>query len=309
MRRVMRNLVPALLLLFPIAAGAQTSKLTSVQKVVEGVWMAQTSQGSNVGWFLVGDEVIAVDSGNDAATGQAVLEKIEETAHKPVRYLIVTHAHGDHGGGAGAFAAAGAEIVCHENAASGLTPIIAASLRKKPGLLAFSERFGLLGATRRVAVYYLGPAHTAGDIVVLLPEEKVLFTGDVVLATGAPYMQSADVDPDGWEKILGRLAQLDVNKIVPGHGALGTKKAIDDTFGYIKKVEDVARTIVDENVDENLIEARLRVPDMGLEASTITPTLLGNVRAVVRAQKKKAATTPATTPAAKPAKAPAAKKS
>ncbi len=306
MRRGMRILLPVLLLFLPIAAGAQTPKVTNVQKVAEGVWMAQTSQGSNVGWFLVGEEVVAVDAGSDKATGEAVLEKIQETAHKPVRYLVVTHAHGDHGGGAGAFAAAGAEVVCHESATPGLVQIVAQSSRTKSGVLAFTDRLALLGGARRVAMYFLGPAHSAGDIVVFLPEEKTLFAGDVVLATGAPYMQSPDVDPEGWEKILERLAQLDVEKVVPGHGALGARKAIADTYAYVKKINDAARILVKENVSENLIEARLRQPDSGIDAAMITPDLLGNVRAVARALLKKK---PAPTPASKPAKPPAGKKS
>jgi cyclase len=305
MKRVLRGLVPALLLLFPIAAGAQTPKVTSVQKVVEGVWMAQTSQGSNVGWFLVGDQVVAVDAGSDAATGHAVLEKIQETAKKPVRYLVVTHPHGDHGGGAGAFAAAGAEVVCHENTVPGLSPIVVPASKTKSGLLAFSERLDILGGARRVAAYFLGPAHSAGDIVVFLPEAKVLFTGDVVLATGAPYMQSPDVDPAGWEQILNRLGQLDVEKVVPGHGGLGTRKSIADTFAYVKKINDAARILVDENVNESLIEARLRQSDSGIDGSLITPDLLGNVRAVARALKKK----PAPAPAPRAARPPAGKKS
>jgi len=305
MRLGMRILAPAILLSFPIAALAQAPKVTNVQKVAEGVWMAQTSQGSNVGWFLVGEEVVAVDAGSDNATGQAVLEKIQETTHKPVRYLVVTHAHGDHAGGAGAFAAAGAEVVCHEGATPGLSQIVAASSKTKAGVLAFSDRLALLGGVRRVAIYFLGPAHSADDIVVFLPEEKTIFTGDVVLATGAPYMQSPDVDPEGWENILERLAQLDVEKVVPGHGGLGARKAIADTFAYVKKINDAARLLVKENVNESLIEARLRQPDAGIEASLITPDLLANVRAVARALKKK----PAPAPASKPARPPAGKKS
>lgn len=304
MRRCMPGLVPVLLLLAPIVAGAQTSKVTSVQKVADGVWMAQTSQGSNVGWFLVGDEVVAVDAGGDAATAQAVLEKIQETAHKPVRYLIVTHAHGDHGGGAGVFAAAGAEVVCHESAVQALKLVTNQTLRKRPGLLSFSDRFALFGEARRVAVYFLGAAHTASDIVVLLPEEKVLFAGDVVLATAAPNMQSSEVDAEGWEKLLARLQQLDVDKIVPGHGGVGTKKAIEDTRGYVKKVLDVARVIAAENVIDGMVETRLRQQDMGFDPAAITPGLVSNVQAVARSLKKKGV--PAPSP--KAGKAPAAKK-
>ncbi len=296
MRRSARSLFPALLFLLPIAAAAQVSKVTSVEKVADGTWMARTSLGSNVSWFVVGEEVIAVDAGSDAETGKAVLEKIQETAHKPVRYLIVTHAHGDHGGGAGAFAAAGAEVICHENAAPALLPIVAPSSRTKSGLLAFSERLALVGGTRRVVAYFLGPAHTAGDILVFLPDDKVLFPGDLALATAGPYMQSPDVDPAGWEKVLARLSQLDVEKIVPGHGGVGTRKAIAETLAYVKNVNDAARMLVREKVGDDQIEARLRRPDSGIDPAGITPDLLANVRAVMRVEKAKQAPAPSPKP-------------
>jgi glyoxylase-like metal-dependent hydrolase (beta-lactamase superfamily II) len=296
MRRGVRILLPALLLLFPIVSQAQPSRVTSVEKVADGVWMATTDQTSNVGWFLVGDEVVVVDAGADAATGKALLDKIQETAGKPVRYLIITHAHGDHAGGTGVFVAAGADVICSESSAPGLAPLVGGASKGKSGLLALSERLLLFGNTRRVAIYFLGPAHTAGDIVVLLPDEKVLFSGDIALGKRAPYMQSPDVDPRGWENILARLAKLDIEKVVPGHGTLGTRQAIADTYGYVKKVNDLAHTLVLEKVNETLIEARLQRPDTELEPASITPDLIANIRAVMRWEIGKLAATPAPKP-------------
>jgi cyclase len=296
MRRGARILLPALLLLFPIVSEAQPSRVTSVEKVADGVWMATTDQTSNVGWFLVGDEVVVVDAGADAATGKALLDKIQETAGKPVRYLIITHAHGDHAGGTGVFVAAGADIISSESSAPSLAPLVGGASKGKSSLLALSERLVLFGNTRRVAIYFLGPAHTAGDIVVLLPDEKILFSGDIVLGKRAPYMQSPDVDPSGWENILARLAKLDIEKIVPGHGTLGTRQAIADTYGYVKKMNDLAHTLVLEKVSETLIEARLRRPDTELEPASITPDLIANIRAVMRWEVGKAAATPAPKP-------------
>jgi glyoxylase-like metal-dependent hydrolase (beta-lactamase superfamily II) len=305
MRRFLRSLTPVLLLLSPVVSQAQASKVTSVEKVVDGVWMAQTDQGVNAGWILVGDEVIAVDAGNDAATAKVLLEKIQETAGKPVRYLVITHAHGDHAGGASAFVAAGAQIVCSENAAAALATFAAASTRPRLSMLAFSERFAMFGPKQRVAIYFLGAAHTAGDIVVLLPDQKVLFSGDLALVKRAPYMQSPDVNPKGWENALNGLSRLDVDKVVPGHGTLGNRQAIGETLGYVKKVNELAQLMVGENVSETLIEARLRQPDTGVEAAAVTPELIANIRAVMRAEKAK----PGAAPAPKPTKAPAGKKS
>jgi len=305
MRLGTRILLPALLLLFPFVSEAQPSRVTSVEKVAEGIWMAATDQSSNVGWFLVGEEVVVVDAGSDAATGKALLDKIQETtAGKPIRYLIITHAHGDHAGGTGVFVAAGAEVISSENAAPGLAPLVGAASKGKSGLLAFSERLVLFGNTRRVAIYFLGAAHTAGDIVVLLPDEKILFSGDVVLSKRAPYMVSPDVSPKGWEDTLARLAKLDIEKVVPGHGTLGTRQAIADTYGYVKKVNELAHTLVLEKVSETLIEARLRRPDTELDPAAITPELIANIRTVMRWEIRK----PAATPAPRPTKAPAAKK-
>jgi glyoxylase-like metal-dependent hydrolase (beta-lactamase superfamily II) len=305
MRRSLRSLIPAFLLLSPVVSEAQSSKVTSVEKVVDGVWMAQTDQGVNAGWILVGDEVIAVDAGNDAATAKVLLEKIQETAGKPVRYLVITHAHGDHAGGASVFVAAGAQIVCSENAAPALTTFAAAATRPRLSMLTFSERFAMFGAKQRVAIYFLGAAHTAGDIVVLLPDQKVLFSGDLALGKRVPYMQAPDVNPKGWENALAVLSRQDIDKIVPGHGTLGTRQAIADTLSYVKKVNELAQLLLSENVNETLIEARLRRPDTGVEAAAVTPELIANIRAVMRTDKTK----PGAAPAPKPSKAPAGKKS
>ena len=305
MRRFLRSLTPALLLMSPGISQAQASKVTSVEKVVDGVWMAQTDQGVNAGWILVGDEVIAVDAGNDAATAKVLLEKIQETAGKPVRYLVITHAHGDHAGGAATFAAAGAQIVCSESAAPALAASAAAATRPRLSMLAFSERFAMFGAKQRVAIYFLGAAHTAGDVVVLLPDQKVLFSGDLALGKRIPYMQSPDVNPKGWENALNVLSRIDVDKVVPGHGTLGTRQLIGDTLGYVKKVNELAQLMIGENVSETLIEARLRRPDTGIEEAAVTPEFIANIRAVMRADRAK----PAAAPAPKPTtKAPAGKK-
>jgi cyclase len=297
MRWSSRASIVALLVSIPLVLQAQSSPVTAVEKVADGIWMAQTDKGSNAGWFLIGDEVVAVDAGSDPATGKALLEKIQETAGKPVSYLVVTHAHGDHAGGVAPFVAAGAQVLCQENAAAAVASLVQG--HAKAGLLALSDRLAFVGGPRRAGIYFLGPGHSNGDLFVFLPDDKVLFSGDLALAGRAPYMQSSDVDAKGWENILGRLAQLDVDKIVPGHGKRGTRQALAETYAYVKKVNELARMMLAERVPEDLVEARLRRPNSGIEPTAITPELVANVRGVMRADTAKAATP--TAPPAKPA--------
>lgn len=294
--------------LLPLLAAGEAA--LSVQRLGEGIWAAQPEQGANVGWFVLGDGVVVVDSGPDAATAKAILEKIQETAGKPVRTLVLTHDHGDHVGGAAIFAAAGAEVICHENAAGAVAHVLQSSSKARPGFFALSERLAFLGQPRRAAVYWLGTAHTKGDLIVLLPDDKILFTGDLVTSARLPDMHSSDVDPKGWEQILMRLAALDVDRIVPGHGAVGPRQGISDTLAYVHKVNELAKLFLDTRIPEELYTLKLRDPDNRIENVPVTEDHIDNVKAVIRwerARREKPSPTPAPTSA--PTKAPVKKKS
>ena len=293
-----------------LASAAVAQPQMNVVKLAEGVWAAEIDGGANVGWFLASDGVVVVDSGNDAATARVILEKIAETAGKPVRYLVLTHAHGDHAGGIPTFAAAGARILCHENAAPAAASLLQPAAGKtSEGVIAISDRMVFFGGARRAAVYFLGAGHTNGDLVVLLPEEKILYAGDLVLHGKLPYLQSADADPRSWEQILTRLAALDVARVVPGHGTVGDRQAIGDTLAYLRKVNQLATDFIRTSVPDELYDMKLREPDNRIENVIIGPDHIANVKAAVkleraRLEKLAAAQKNAATPGPAPARAP-----
>jgi cyclase len=290
MKRMVRILMLVLLALIPgrLAAQAQAaSKVLTVESLADGVWQAETDQEVNAGWFLLGDAVVAVDCGSDEATGKALLQKIAETAHKPVRFLIITHAHADHAGGVAPFVAAGATVLCQENAATGIGQLIATQSKSRSGLMAVFEGLGFVGGSRRVAIYYMGAAHSRGDLVVFLPDDKVLFTGDVVSTKKIPYMQSPDVDPPGWERILGLLLQIDADRIAPGHGPSGNKESIASTLAYVQKVNQLAQQMVADDVPDALVEAKIKFKE-----ENVNEPLVQNVKAAIRAEKARLAAGP-----------------
>lgn len=287
MKRMTRILPLLLLALIPgqLAAQAQAaSKVLTVESLADGVWQAQTDQDVNAGWFLLGDAVVAVDCGSDEATGKAILQKIAETARKPVRFLIITHSHADHAGGVAPFVAAGATVICQENAATGVGQLIATESKSRSGLMAVFDGVGFVGGSRRIAIYYMGAAHTRGDLVVFLPDDKVLFTGDVVSTKKIPYMQSPDVDPAGWERMLGPLLQIDADRIAPGHGPSGNKQSIAATLAYVHKVNQLAHEMVADDVPDALVEAKIKFKE-----NTVNEPLVLNVKAAIRAEKARLA--------------------
>jgi glyoxylase-like metal-dependent hydrolase (beta-lactamase superfamily II) len=308
-----RRLVVSLILLAglaPAAAFAQTK--IDARKVVEGVWASPTPGGSNVGWFLLGDGVIAVDAGVSEEVGRSLVEEIQKTTGKKPRYLIVTHAHRDHAGGAAAFAAAGAQIICSEKAAPGLLFLLDAAARADAGkaaspkpagtpvVLTVSERSLFVGGqSRRAEIYYLGPGHTQGDLVIVLPTDGILFSGDLAVNGVLPFVRSSDVDPKGWQRLLPRLAALKIEKMVPGHGAIGPREGIADTAAYISRVNEIVTRLLLTNPSDTMIDAQLRAPENTIENVKITPDHVANVKAVyqlAKAEHDKPAPSPTATP-------------
>lgn len=313
-RRLAIGLVLAAGLAVPTAS-AQT-RIAS-EKIAEGIWAAPTPGGANVGWFVVGDAVVAVDAGASEEVGRALVDEIQKTTGRKPRCLVVTHAHRDHAGGAPAFAAAGAQIVTAEKSAPGVLFVLDAASRAASGsksaapgktaaplVMTVAERSVLLGTgPRRAEIDYLGPAHTQGDLVVVLPSDGVLFSGDLAANGVLPYLRSADVDPKGWDRILARLGALKVEKMVPGHGAIGPREGIVDTAAYIRRVNEIALKFVLANVPESMYELELHGPENVIENVPLTPEHVANVKAVcqfLKAGREQGPATPAPSPTPTP---------
>jgi cyclase len=296
------------------AAVAWTAPLAAestlkVERLADGVWAAAPPQGANVGWFLFGDGVIAVDAGANAGIAADILKTIGETAGKPVRAVIVTHSHADHSGGVRAFVAAGARVICQENAAGQLLNYVSQAatnpgdpLAGKPGMRpvieSISRRAVLLDGIHNVQLYYPGPAHTAGDLIIYLPTDKILFAGDIASNGRMPYMQSSDVDPLRWQRALETLAGIPVEKMVPGHGAIGPTSGIADSYAYVKRVNELAAKLVQSGIPDDGIEARVRSPENLIPNVPVNDEHIGNVKSAVRAIRKEeeAPTTPTPAP-------------
>ncbi len=227
-----------------LAAWAAAAVAQDVQPVavVPGVWMVQGAAAlgssanrnfiSNAAFVVTGDGVVVIDALGSPVLAQELVAAIARITAQPIRHVIVTHYHADHVYGLQVFKALGATITAHrdgqaylhsENAAlrlqasrEELAPWVDESTR-----LVAADRW--LSQTTRMTVggvdFVLepaGPAHTAEDLVVVLPQHSVLIAGDLVFRGRLPFVGQAD--SGHWIQGLSRLLQHDVRTIVPGHG-------------------------------------------------------------------------------------------
>ena len=102
----------------------------------------------------------------------------------------------------------------------------------------FSDRLTLDVGGTAVELIAVGPAHTAGDVVVHVPAARTVFTGDIVFNGGTPIIWEGPVD--GWLDACRLILDLDVDTVVPGHGPLAGKDSVREAAAYLRFVHERA---------------------------------------------------------------------
>ncbi len=130
------------------------------------------------------------------------------------------------------------------------------ALRPALPTMAFEQTMRLFKRDREIHLYYLGRAHTEGDVFVYLPREKLVVTGDAVIGW-TPFM--GDGYPEDWVRTLARLEQLDFTQMLMGHGEPAGKDWLRVFRGYIEDLVEAVRR--EAAAGATLDEVKQRVPD------------------------------------------------
>jgi glyoxylase-like metal-dependent hydrolase (beta-lactamase superfamily II) len=282
-----------------------------LHEVADGVWAYLQPDGgwgwSNAG-LVTGDATsLLVDTLFDLRLTGEMLEAMRRVtpAAERIDTVVNTHANGDHCYGNALVA--GSDIIASARCAQEMTELPASAmagvLRAAPTLgpagefLArifapfsfdgietalptetFEGRLDMAVAERPVTLLEVGPAHTAGDVVVHLPDDGVVFTGDILFHGGHPIVWAGPVA--NWIAACDRVLELDPSVIVPGHGPLATPSAVEDLKSYFEFLTTQARLRHDAGM--SALEAALDI-DLGPYAGWgEAERLVANVRALYR---------------------------
>jgi glyoxylase-like metal-dependent hydrolase (beta-lactamase superfamily II) len=230
----------------------------AIEQVAERVHVipdARVEFVPNVG-IVVGDRaVLVVETAMGRSNGERILEAARALADDRPLLLTTTHFHPEHAFGAEPIAAEATYVTNAAQAAeladkgaeyvemfSGFGPELAELLDGvqlvQPHVVYEGERARIdLGGIQAELLYH-GPAHTRGDQLVLLPDEGILFAGDLVENRFLPIFPDDDANGDLWLAMLDRLDALEPAVVVPGHGALGDRALIDELREYLVAVRE-----------------------------------------------------------------------
>ncbi|WAZ24683.1 MBL fold metallo-hydrolase [Streptomyces cinnabarinus] len=232
-------------------SGSATRLRTELTEVADGVYAHLQPDGgwclSNAGVVAGPEGLVLVDTAATAARAAALREAVDGLGRGPVRVLVNTHHHGDHTHGNGAFG--GATVVAHARtraemvknglALTGVWPDVAwGDLSVRLPDLTFTDELTLYQGDREIRLLHLGPAHTNDDVVAWLPEERVLFAGDIAMAGSSPFVLMGSVS--GSLAVLARLRALRPRTVVCGHGPVRGPEVLDETEEYLRWIQRVA---------------------------------------------------------------------
>ena len=210
---------------------------------------------SNAGFVITRDGVVVIDALGSPALARRLLAEIRRHTDKPVTHVILTHYHADHIYGLQALKAAGAKVIAHQAAREymnsdnarlrleasrkELAPWVDQDTQLVPADEWLTGERELAVGGVRLQIKPVGPSHTPEDLVIFLPQEKVLFAGDLVFRNRIPYVGQADSRQ--WIKTLDALLAFDAAVILPGHGPVSThaRKDMELTRDYLVHLRTV----------------------------------------------------------------------
>ena len=232
---------------------------------------------SNAGLIVDGDATLLVDTLFDLPLTGEMLAAMRDAAPaaKRIEKLVNTHANADHTWGNQLVR--DAEIIASKGCAEEFdhftpeffremmgrtretgvlgeflehcfSPFDVTGVELTPPTTIFSDEKTIKVGDRTVHLYNVGPAHTRGDILVHLPDDRMVFSGDILFVGGHPVIWDGPID--NWRRACDRLLSLDIDLVVPGHGPIAGKPEVRRFRAYLDEIEHETRQRFDAGMDE-----------------------------------------------------------
>lgn len=229
---------------------------------------------TNLGFIVSDQGVLVINSGPSQRVAQALHAAIKKITSKPVKWVVNVNSQNHHWLGNAYFKSLGVVIIAHKEADRVMHEVGDMQLSANKTLLKekaagtnlvypselIDESRELKVGDITIQLIHFGRAHTPGDIALWLPQQKIIFSGDIVFTERMLAVIPLG-DSNGWVQAFDKLMQLKPDTIVPGHGHSTTpEKARKDTHDYLvylraatKKALDKGEMMQDtvDNVDQS----------------------------------------------------------
>jgi len=190
--------------------------------------------------FITTSQGVIVTDPINAEAATWLKSEIKKLTDQPVRYVVYSHHHNDHITGGSVFAD---QAIFVSHAAARANILQAADPTTPVPDITFTDRMFIDLGGKHVELIYTGKNHSDNSLVVLLPQNKLLFAVDFIPVETVAYRTMKNDYPDDWIESLKRVEELDFDTLVPGHGKIGRKEHVHMFRGYL---EDLRASVLEQ---------------------------------------------------------------
>jgi cyclase len=240
----------------------------TMKQLKPDVWAGIGGAGGNSTIIVGKTGVIVVDAKQTEPGAKDLLAEIAKITPKPVTTVFLTHSDGDHVNGLVAYPA-GVKIIAHENNKKELEAALAAGGRgapppdRLPSQVVTKQKETMTIDGVKLELYHWAPAHTSGDLIVYLPDQKIVATGDIIVANRADDNPNIHAEKNGstagWLTNVKGIVGLNADTYVPGHGDLLTKADVQRKLTATTERRAKIAAMVKEG--KSLDEIKAALPD------------------------------------------------
>ena len=227
----------------------------------------------NAGGIALRNFSIAIDSTMYVKTGELLLRNLESKFGVPVKYLIITHYHGDHIFGIKPFkdlcvlsSELTSKIMTNDETKTRYAEFIKGVAKEGPigeGIeyivptLLFKDKLTIQDEDLHIKIHHTG-GHTAGSSFISFPHEKVVFAGDLIFENTFPYAGDPTCDPELLINALKKMQEINADIYIPGHGPI--MKGASSLNRHIKFYNEF-KNIVKDAIRDKTTSEKVSVPD------------------------------------------------
>ena len=244
---VLAMVVGLILLAEAYAAQGPPPEPFSVNPIKDGIYWTRGGAGANTGFIVGKDGVIVFDSKMTPDSTREMLSAIAKITPKPVTHVILSHSDADHVNGLSGFPK-GVIVVAQENCKREMEESKDSRMPAPQDYLptkTFDKELDLVIDGVRVQLRHWVPAHTSGDLVMILPDEKIVFGGDLIdLTQFALVHAQKGGSTAGWITSIRAILAIDADTFVSGHGDLQTKPTLKARLAAVEARREKIKEMV-----------------------------------------------------------------
>ena len=247
-----------------------------MKKVAPDLYFHFDFDSSNSIVWTTEEGVLVVDTRQHPRGAKDLIEKIRKITDKPIRWAVVTQAHGDHYLGNQVFKEQGATIVIQRDAAQVMEKYFDKDVARRGAFfkrhrfdpseirmtlpdVTFETRMEIRMAGKVAQLIYLGPAQDPGASFVYFPHAKALATGgNFGTKSWANPMFTPSVD--SWIAVLHKTLEMDVDLFLPGHGDVGNKHDVQEAIGFLTDLQAAVKGAIARGMSRQEAAKTLQFP-------------------------------------------------